>query len=346
MRPDIRENAPTKPGRRGGWLLVPALAILAACGALKAREPLGTLQEYKEMLLGHPDAQYVGTDRCLEACHTHDARRNDLANSTMGQQPGSAEGEHRVDCESCHGPGSLAIAGLDHDEVEAAAARGIKIPCRYETLTPIKRLPAGAQDLMCLNCHSSSANPNLHDWAASSHATAEVTCTNCHPIHAGPDMLISFRDQSDLCLKCHEDQRAKMAMPSRHPVMERKMGCNSCHEPHGSGGAESALVRPTVRETCGSCHGDKIAPFSFAHADVIDDCETCHDPHGAPNDDMLVATEPFLCMQCHVGHPVDAAAGPSSLESKAAFYTRCSNCHSTLHGSHLPSPSGSGTFIR
>ena len=64
------------------------------------------------MIVGSLYADYVGTQNCLAACHEHDQLRLYFDTSTMGAQLKKESGMPLVDCESCHGPGSLAIKDL------------------------------------------------------------------------------------------------------------------------------------------------------------------------------------------------------------------------------------------
>jgi predicted CXXCH cytochrome family protein len=90
-------------------------------------------------------------------------------------------------------------------------------------------------------------------------------------------------------------------------------------------------------------------PYVYEHADVTEDCTNCHGPHGSPNDPLLNTAQPFLCLQCHAGHQsnnVPATTDPQGNGSfKGAFYTRCTDCHSQIHGTDVPSSKGRGTFL-
>jgi DmsE family decaheme c-type cytochrome len=98
-----------------------------------------------------------------------------------------------------------------------------------------------------------------------------------------------------------------------------------------------------VKQTCTQCHAEKEGPFLYEHADMNEDCRACHTPHGSVNKNLLTAREPFLCLQCHPTHRLDAT---KTAQYKQNVYTRCTDCHSTIHGTDLPSPSGKGTFVR
>ncbi len=146
-----------------------------------------------------------------------------------------------------------------------------------------------------------------------------------------------------MCEGCHQEVKAAFSLPNHHPVPEKKVFCTDCHDPHGSA-TEKSLRRDTVKATCTQCHTEKEGPFAYEHADLTDDCRACHTPHGSVNNNLLTQREPFLCLQCHPTH--NSSLSMSSTEQKQAFYTRCSDCHSQLHGSDQPSPSGKGNFIQ
>jgi DmsE family decaheme c-type cytochrome len=74
------------------------------------------------------------------------------------------------------------------------------------------------------------------------------------------------------------------------------------------------LSKPTVNQTCYSCHAEKRGPVLWEHAPVAEDCALCHSPHGSVRQALLVKTPPLLCQQCHsaAGHPsVARTAGPA-----------------------------------
>lgn len=313
--------------------------MLTGCESLKSSKPIGTLKEYERLLVGRLDANYIGTDNCLSACHFHDDKRDHLRASTMGFQLSSESGMPLVDCESCHGPGSLAVGEITSEKVEVDAKNGEQTCCNHETLIDIKNLPAQAKSLMCLKCHTANASFNLHNWNASMHNTSDVSCSDCHNIHAGPDLTVRKEEMENMCEKCHQEVRAEFSLPSRHPVHEKKVLCTGCHEPHGST-SDYMLKGLTVKETCVQCHAEKEGPFIYEHAENSEDCMTCHSPHGSVNNNLLNVRVPFLCLQCHAVH---RTSNLSAAESKGAFNI-CTDCHSQIHGTDLPSASGNGRF--
>jgi DmsE family decaheme c-type cytochrome len=326
------------------WLVLGILGVLfaAGCAALKESRPILPITEYEKMIAGRLDADYVGTDNCLKACHVHDKMRRDFELSTMGVQLSRESGMPLVNCESCHGPGSLAIEGLTPERILADQKAGKRTACDFKTFIDLKNLPAPAKSLICLKCHTANATFNLHNWNAGPHAVADVSCSDCHDVHAGHNLKVRLRDTAAMCERCHQDIQVAFTLPNHHPVPEKKVFCTDCHDPHG-GSTEKSLRKDTVKATCTQCHTEKEGPFVYEHADLTEDCRACHTPHGSVNNNLLILREPYLCLQCHPSHRISST---TTEEFKQAYYTRCSDCHSQIHGSDLPSQSGKGSFIQ
>jgi len=324
--------------------LLPILMI--GCESLRTSKPIMPLKEYERMIVGRLDANYVGTQNCLSACHFHDKIKRDFDASTMGVQLSSKSGLPLVNCESCHGPGSLAIEGLTPEKVEADAKAGKQTACDYKTLIDIKNLPSQAKSLICLKCHTANATFNLHNWNAGTHAVSDVACSDCHNVHSGYDLKVEPKNMAAMCEKCHQEVKAEFALPSHHPVPEKRVVCSDCHDAHGSIN-DKLLKKSTIKETCTQCHAEKEGPFVYEHADNMEDCRTCHSPHGSVNNNLLVVRVPFLCLQCHDPHPAADTTGASNArQRRVGIYTRCTDCHSQIHGTDRPSPSGKGRFIQ
>jgi len=77
-----------------------------------------------------------------------------------------------------------------------------------------------------------------------------------------------------------------------------------------------------------------------------ENCESCHKRHGFTQQLILQRELPELCLECHEGHVATQPITVLDREAKGAFYTRCTDCHSQIHGTDIPSPSGRGTFVR
>jgi DmsE family decaheme c-type cytochrome len=323
-----------------GCCLTGLLAVGCSLQQLKGTKPIIAVKEYERMLLGRLTADYVGMQNCLESCHVHDEQALNFRASTMGDQLAAAtSGMMIVDCESCHGPGSEAIeemAGLD----EVKDREAIGAICK-NNFVDYRTLPTGVSSLTCLKCHTANATFNIHNWNAGPHAMNQVACVDCHPVHGGPDLITPPRATVEICLGCHQEVSAEFSLPSHHPVKENRIFCTDCHDPHGTANP-GTLHRMTQKETCGRCHSEKIGPFLFEHADITEECTNCHSSHGSINQNLLKFREPFLCKQCHSQHRISNQFG----YGKAQSFTRCSDCHSQVHGTDTPGASTGRGFTQ
>ncbi|MFB0566922.1 MAG: GSU2203 family decaheme c-type cytochrome [Candidatus Aminicenantaceae bacterium] len=264
--------------------------------------------------------EYVGSETCME-CHEEIGK---AFQKTIHGRLADFELKGKISiCEACHGPGSAHVEETDPTKI-----------IRLKELTPSE---AGE---ICMKCHRSGIQMN---WPGSAHDISGVSCTSCHNPHAVSKNQLVKKDP-DLCYWCHANKRAQMNFPSHHPIREKKMNCSSCHDSHGGG--EGNIKAETLNELCLSCHTEKQGPFSFEHVPVVENCSICHDSHGSLANHLQRQTEPFICMQCHTGH--EDLRHPATSEStwNISFFTRCTHCHSQIHGSENPSLSGSGRFVR
>jgi DmsE family decaheme c-type cytochrome len=252
-------------------------------------------------------------------------------------------------CASCHGDGTK--------HVEAGGGRavgGIVNPAS-------KSLPAEQKDRICLTCHES--NRHLAFWDSGKHRKNDVSCSSCHSTHGGRDGLLKITNpqiaplvntakvpQQEVCFNCHRDIRALVMRPSHHPIVEGKMKCTSCHNPHGA--LSPAMINAeSIKELCTTCHADKRGPWMFEHAPVEESCLNCHNSHGSRSVKLLNEKVPNLCQDCHdaAQHPgtmYDATQGFGAASPNTRFLARsCMNCHNEIHGSNRPAAQGR-RFIR
>lgn len=270
-----------------------------------------------------------GADTCLE-CHGDNDGSYTAAAIFQGRhgQRGDARapfGPHGLQCEACHGPG-------------AAHARNKK-PASINTFKADSSLPLEARNATCLSCHQGGVRTA---WHAGAHDRSGLACTDCHKMHVDRDAVLTKTGQPEVCFTCHKQQRADFQKTSSHPVRTGQMRCSDCHNAHGSS-VVAMLKKPTVNQTCYSCHTDKRGPFLWEHAPVAEDCTLCHVSHGAVRPDLLSKSPPLLCQQCHTAadHPSVARTGaalPSAGGTGAIFVIAgsCTNCHSQVHGSNHP----------
>jgi len=231
-------------------------------------------------------------------------------------------------CTSCHG------ASETHINKPSGVKERPK-PDRY--FGSKATVSAVDQNAVCLSCHQ--GGKRIH-WSGSAHAGRDTTCASCHQVHTGHDKVRDKHTQSDVCLTCHKDKRAEINRPSRHPILEGKVACSDCHNPHGSAG-RAAMARDSVNDTCYTCHMEKRGPFVRNHQPVMEDCSICHNPHGATTPSLLKVRPPFLCQSCHepTGHRPLAGAfpgGPTSTTAANLVARGCVNCHTNIHGTNNP----------
>jgi predicted CXXCH cytochrome family protein len=230
------------------------------------------------------------------------------------------------------------------------ADRAILVPPRIEGATIVG-------SAACSKCHA----PIVQGFHDATHAhlmlkddagqTKNVSCESCHGpgslhIKAGTrSTIINPKIAPDTCLQCHANARSEFSLPYTHPVLNNKIACTSCHEPHrgdanpSTGGTRSLTT--TVNETCAKCHPAQTGPFTFVHEAMREGCVMCHSPHGSVNDKMLKARNNSLCYQCHfqpqanAGSIMHGGVDHSPNVIRGTCWT--AGCHEAIHGSHVNS---------
>jgi DmsE family decaheme c-type cytochrome len=281
-----------------------------------------------------PAAEYSkeGADTCL-GCHDDEtaAYSGSAIFKTRHAQRGdkrSPFGAAGLQCEACHGPGAT------HARTKKAAS--------INSMKADSAVPVEQRNQVCLSCH---LNTSRTGWHASTHERGNLACTDCHKVHVEHDPVLAKASEPPVCLACHKQQRADFHKASSHPVRQGQMGCSDCHSAHGSN-APAMLAKPTLNQTCFTCHADKRGPVLWEHAPVAEDCSLCHVAHGSARNALLTKSPPQLCQQCHTsaGHPSLARTAnglPGGSAGGAAFLVAggCTNCHSQVHGSNHPAGS-------
>jgi DmsE family decaheme c-type cytochrome len=222
----------------------------------------------------------------------------------------------------------------------------------------------------CTTCHDAENKSFGHTTHAKifrenpSNETEKTVCEACH----GPgslhikntkdhNLLVGFSKgwgspiakMNGQCLNCHKGGQRIFWDGSIHQT--NKLACSDCHNPMAKFSGGGLLKKPSITETCQTCHQQQRAEFKKkSHMPVPEgkmSCEDCHNPHGTSNKRLLKADNvndlcytchaekrgPFLwehapvrenCMSCHVPHGSNA--------DKLLVQTRpflCAGCHST-----------------
>jgi DmsE family decaheme c-type cytochrome len=305
--------------------------LLALCAFLGALGMAGNAMATQDLVLNN--------DAKCTTCHDEGDSPQVLK---IGQTKHGTLADGRVGtCTSCHGQSDKHIADAD---------KGLKNPAQPDVdFTKHSKTPMEKRTEVCLACHQ--GDQRIH-WNSGPHASNEVTCTSCHEIHTAHDPVLDKKTQPEVCFTCHKTQRAELRRPSRHPILEGKVSCSDCHNPHGTAGP-FLLVRDDVNDTCYTCHAEKRGPFLRPHEPVTEDCTICHNPHGTTAPNLLKERAPFLCQSCHEptrhpgtypdGKPIIAGINPTTAQS-VIFARGCNNCHTNIHGSNSPATSGASTF--
>ena len=299
--------------------------------------------------LGGAYAAPPGADVCKN-CHEQAVASYAKSVHGLKNMPGSpaSSGE----CSSCHGDGT--------EHVNKGGGKGVGGMISLNS----KNLSAQEKTAKCLSCHTTTKN--LLYWDMGVHKKNDVACADCHSVHSGGPKLLASKvtiqpfatspqqKQYETCFACHKDIRSAVNRMSHHPILEGKVKCSDCHNPHGTL-APKMIKADSNNQLCYTCHADKRGPFVWEHAPVEENCMACHNPHGSKSYALLNEKPPLLCQDCHdwgrhPGTQYDARAGFPGTNSRQTvtspsnrFYARsCTNCHTQIHGSNAPFNSDNG----
>lgn len=253
--------------------------------------------------------------------------------------------------------GLLAIAGSHAETVTASSLNAKEAASKLPPATYV------GQE-RCVQCHNKEEKHFLHTTHAKAFKNPKSDlerkgCEACHgpgSNHANGDYtdknaLISFTraagkpaeklgltleggktvDQiNKQCLQCHEGGQRMLWKASIHQT--NGVACTDCHNPMAKFSATGLLKKPSISETCYTCHQQQRAEFrKRSHMPLPEgkmSCEDCHNPHGSSTKPLLKADSVNqLCYSCHA-----EKRGPFLWEH-APVRENCMNCH-VPHGSN------------
>lgn len=170
-----------------------------------------------------------------------------------------------IDCERCHGPGSLHVARWRDPAAEPLDSVSGADP----TIVHPARLSRAESEAVCAQCH-------LH-----TPATVELRGrrrTDFRPGLPLEDFCIHYAPESpnrEMRVVGHVEQMRLSACYQRTTTLT----CTTCHDPHHSPPDDQRLSY--FRDRCLSCHGEqscRIPSASRAEQAPGDNCMTCHMP--------------------------------------------------------------------
>ena len=265
----------------------------------------------------------IGKD--CKQCHT--AVVEAFVSQTHGKSAKFLENPRAATCSACH------TNSQEHADKSSKTKSGA------DPGNPSK-LTSSEANQTCLQCHSQ--DQHTFAFQGSKHDRKDVSCLSCHSQHhsKSEEKMLTAATTEETCLRCHTSVRKAVYQRSTHLFRTEqgtmKVGCTSCHNPHG-GEAGKMLVEETTNNVCYSCHAEKRGPFLWDHPPVRENCMNCHTPHGSNNAKLLTARANLSCQQCHIhmlprhstlaGRPLDIFT----------LNRGCVNCHSQVHGSNHPS---------
>ncbi|HEX4139896.1 MAG TPA: cytochrome c3 family protein [Candidatus Methylacidiphilales bacterium] len=203
----------------------------------------------------------------------------------------------------------------------------------------------------CETCHQDIA----HDFVTATHYKLKapgdnaknIGCESCHgagSVHVasggGPKTIINPGKSPEICFQCHLDKEGQFNLPSHHPVLEGKVSCADCHDPHKGSVVEGGGTNLAGQnDVCFKCHTAQQGPFVFEHEAMREGCTTCHNPHGSVNARLLVSRNATLCLRCHFQQQTTTGAIFIGDVNHTSFLSRgtcwSAGCHEAIHGSQV-----------
>src|ERR1039458_1253327 len=159
-----------------------------------------------------PGANRVGSDTCA-GCHEDTAKN--FQHAFHKQQ--------NVECEDCHGNGSLHVEGGGD----------------VAKIVSFSKRPVRDANGVCLGCHA--RDENVRHWSGGSHAANHVRCIDCHQLHA-PALKNAKENRINFDTSTRGALAAGMVSPETNvilrPMSETNDACLKCHhrsEEHRAG---------------------------------------------------------------------------------------------------------------
>ncbi|MFZ4399131.1 MAG: cytochrome c3 family protein [Bacteroidales bacterium] len=278
------------------------------------------------------------TEICL-FCHTpHKSRpvaplwnRNDpgltytlYTSSTLQALPGQPDGSSIL-CLSCH-DGTVALGNVISRNSMVKMTSGDFIPNGVSNLT--KNLRNDHPISFIYNSTLAAQDGQLKDPSAInppvSLKNGKLQCTSCHDPHKNiiSDFLVTTSVNSNLCNSCHQRTYWTTSshntsvktwngiLPDPWPFTDAGMitvaqnACESCHNPHNSGGNVMLLKYQAEESNCLDCHNGNVATkniavqFTKPYRHNVSSYTNIH----TGNEATQITTMHVECVDCHNPH--------------------------------------------
>lgn len=214
----------------------------------------------------------------------------------------------------------------------------------------------------CAECHEEI----VRDFRTATHSRLKAQgqnaqnmgCESCHgpgSLHSqsggAAHTIVNPGKSPQACFACHLEVRAQFQLPHHHPVLEGRMNCSDCHNPHKgnaikSGGTNFAqairgggLALLGQNDTCAQCHSAQRGPWVYEHEALRQGCVVCHSPHGSVNQRLLNERNATLCLKCHIQEQTEPGkiligdVDHSSFLQQGTCWS--AGCHEEPHGSNV-----------
>jgi len=260
--------------------------------------------------------------------------------STTQATPGQPDGSSIL-CLACH-DGTIALGQI----LSGGKARGFGGP---SLMPPHADLTTDLSDDHPISFEYTSAlamlDGQLKDPSEiSQHVTLEngkVQCTTCHDPHDNTytKFLVASRQNSDLCLSCHEPSDWAASVHNTSSATWSGTGvdpwghieepfptvaenaCENCHDPHNAEGKIRLLKGAAEEDNCIDCHNGNTASTDIAsqlNKMYKHDVMLYNQVHD-PNEPVLQTTRHVECQDCHNPHAANATEASAPLSSGALY---------------------------
>lgn len=206
---------------------------------------------------------------CL-ACH------NGLPQPVVGSINKYVKIPNGIDCERCHGPGSLHVATINKG-IAVDTANGID----YTIVNP-GNLSVDLQNNLCFRCHLQGVDvlndgASFFDFKPGDHIRDHWNIFL--PQYDGKNNLFLMASQADRmlqskcfietqqlsCITCHNPH----ITVKETPVSQFNAPCLSCHN-NGKDCTESIAARNLKQDNCSGCHIPKSGSIDIPHVSISD----------------------------------------------------------------------------